>query len=173
MCSQHLVGSPQGTDNYLVTNPNSAWKHRSMYRRFAQPLLCHACWVMMLWLCVYSRCFFKWDVLLFISGQKSGCLCACIISTAKQILIINHRNRKVVGGTHNVLIHDVDDFLPNLSGVVHWNPFIWVLCWSFLIKILLLFFLPQQWNEFQNIPISAGRCLLHWNTNQPSPYYFC
>ena len=52
-------------------------------------------------------------------------LCACIISTANWILFINHRNRKVVGGTHNVLIHYVDEYSPNLSGVVLCNPFIW------------------------------------------------
>ena len=76
--------------------------------------------------CVHSSCFFRWDILLFISGRKSGCVCVCAL-TAKQISFLNHRNRKVVGGAHNVLVHYIDDFEPNLSGVVLCNPFIWFL----------------------------------------------
>ena len=64
---------------------------------------------------------FKWVILLFISGWKSGCCCVRV-STAKRILLINHRNGKVVGGTHNDLVHYVDDCAPNLSVVVLCNP---------------------------------------------------
>ena len=71
---------------------------------------------------------FKWVILLFISSRKSGCCCVCA-STANWILFLNHRNRKVVGGTHNILVHYVDDAAddcaPNLSGVVLCNPFKW------------------------------------------------
>ena len=101
--------------------------------------------------CVHSSCFFRWDIFLFISGRKSGCVCVCAL-TAKKILFLNHRNRKVVGGAHNVLVHYIDDFAPNLSGVVLCNPFIW---------FLLLF-----------ISIHTHICclyLLHWNIIQPSP----
>jgi hypothetical protein len=65
-------------------------------------------------------------------------------STAKKNAFINQRNRTVVGDTHNVLVQYVDDCAPNLSGVVRSSAN-----------------LQQKQNEFQNIPMSAGRCLLH------------
>ena len=49
-------------------------------------------------------------------------LCACIISTAKWILFLNHRNRKVVGGKYNVLVHWRNVGVPNQSGFVLCNP---------------------------------------------------
>ena len=45
-------------------------------------------------------------------------------TTAKSISFLNHRNRKVVGGKHNVLVHYVDASASDPSGVVHCNPFI-------------------------------------------------
>jgi hypothetical protein len=45
-------------------------------------------------------------------------------TTAKSITFRNHRNRKVVGGKHNVLVHYVDVDVPDPSGVVLCNPFI-------------------------------------------------
>ena len=51
-------------------------------------------------------------------------------STAvKWISLRNHRNKKVVQGKHNVLIHYVDVFAPNPSVVVHCNSFIWDILW--------------------------------------------
>ena len=41
------------------------------------------------------------------------------------------------------------------------------------LKICLFVCVHQQQNEFQNISISTGWCLLHWNTKQLSPYSFC
>ena len=46
-------------------------------------------------------------------------LVICVPTTlAKQFLFLNHMNRKVVGGTHNVVVHYVDVSAPNPSGVV-------------------------------------------------------
>ena len=36
----------------------------------------------------------------------------------------NHRERKVIGGKHNVLVHYMDACVPDSSDVVIWNPFI-------------------------------------------------
>ena len=78
-----------------------------------------------------------------LSNEKFGC--SVRASTAKRILFLNHRNRKVVGGTHNVLVHFVDDCAPNLSNVILCNPFIYeTFCCSFLIKILWFPPLLQQ-----------------------------
>ena len=46
-------------------------------------------------------------------------------TTAKQILSLNHRNRKDVGGKHNVLVHYVNASAPNLFDVLFCNPFKW------------------------------------------------
>ena len=43
-------------------------------------------------------------------------------STAKQILFLNHRNRKVVGGKYNVLVHWRNVGVSNPSGFVLCNP---------------------------------------------------
>ena len=45
-------------------------------------------------------------------------------TTAKQILFLNHMNREVVGGKHNVLVYYVNICAPDPAGVVLWNPFI-------------------------------------------------
>ena len=39
-------------------------------------------------------------------------------TTAKRILFLNHRNRKDVGGKHNLLVHYVDVSAPNPFGIV-------------------------------------------------------
>ena len=44
-------------------------------------------------------------------------------TTAKSISFLNHKNRKIVGGKHNVLVHSVDASAPNSSIVVLCNPF--------------------------------------------------
>jgi hypothetical protein len=54
-------------------------------------------------------------------------------TTAKKNLFHNHRNRKVVGGTHNVLAHYVDISAPNLFDVVLCNPFKWDILWSIIL----------------------------------------
>ena len=51
-------------------------------------------------------------------------LVVCVPSTTvKQILFLNHRKRKVVGGKDSVLEYYMDASAPDLSGVVLWNPF--------------------------------------------------
>ena len=46
-------------------------------------------------------------------------LAVCVsTSLAKQMLFHNPMNKKVVGGTHNILVHFVDVSTPNPSGVV-------------------------------------------------------
>ena len=54
-------------------------------------------------------------------------------TTAKWILFLNHRNRKVVGGKHNVLAHYVNASAPDSSGVVLYNYFKWE-CLLFIIS---------------------------------------
>ena len=55
-------------------------------------------------------------------------------TTVNWILFLNHRNRKDVGGKHNVPVHCVDLSAPDPVGVVIWNPFIWDILWSFLVQ---------------------------------------
>ena len=51
-------------------------------------------------------------------------LVICVPTTlAKRILFLNHMNKKVVGGKHNVLVDYVDASAPDPSGVVLCNPF--------------------------------------------------
>ena len=48
----------------------------------------------------------------------------CVPSTTvKQILVLNHKKRKVVGGKDSVLEYYVDASAPDLAGVVLCNPF--------------------------------------------------
>ena len=113
----------------------------------------------------YLRCFVVHFWL-----KKSGCCCVRA-SKAKQIVSINHMDRKVVGGKFNVLVHYVDDCLPNLSGVVFCNPSIWD---------ILLFISGQKsaFSPFKNSKMNSetypyylsGKCQLNWNTNQPFLY---
>ena len=95
---------------------------------------------------------FKWDILWFISGQKSCCyLCAYHIS--KMNIFCNHMDKKIVGGKHNVLVHYVDVSASNPSGVVLCIPFKWDVLCSFLIKNHLVVFVPSttvKWISFCN-----------------------
>ena len=59
---------------------------------------------------------------------------------AKRILFLNHRNRKVVGGKHNVLVHYVNDSAPDPAGFVFCNLFKWDILLFILIKN---HFIPQ------------------------------
>ena len=82
---------------------------------------------------------FKWDI--FYSFLiKNQVVVVCVPSTPwKQILYINHRNRKVVGVKHNVLVHFVNASAPDQAGVVLINPFKWEFLWFILIENLFIF----------------------------------
>ena len=71
---------------------------------------------------------FKWDILYsFLTRNPVG---FCVPTTpAKRILFLNHNNRKVAGGKHNVLVHYVNACAPDPSGVVLCNAFIWDILW--------------------------------------------
>ena len=72
---------------------------------------------------------FKWDILLFILINNHAVV--FVPSTpAKWISFRNRRNKKVVGGIHNVHISYADASAPNLFGVVLCNTFKWdILLW--------------------------------------------
>ena len=77
----------------------------------------------------------KGDILLFILIENH--VFVFVPSTlAKWISFRNHRNRNVLGGKHNLLVHYVDVSALDPSGVVLCNPFIW--------DILLLFILIEN-----------------------------
>ena len=59
-------------------------------------------------------------------------------TAVKWIFFLNHRNRKVVGGKHNVLVHYMDFCAPDLAGIVFCNPFKWDVLWFILIKNLVI-----------------------------------
>ena len=73
-------------------------------------------------------------------------------TTARWILFQNHRNRKVAGGKHKILVHYVDVCTPNLFGVVLWNPFKWDILWFILIKTLFIF-----------VPATKAKWILFFN----------
>ena len=59
---------------------------------------------------------FKYDILLFI---LIGNLIVCVPSTTADCnLFNNHRNKKVVGGKHNILVQYADASVPDPEGVV-------------------------------------------------------
>ena len=66
-----------------------------------------------------------WDILWFILIKNLViCVCVCVCATtAKRILFQNHRNRKVVGGKHNVLVYYVNASAADPAGVILCNPF--------------------------------------------------
>ena len=93
---------------------------------------------------------FKWDILLFILVEN---LVICVpTTTADCNLFNNHRNKKVVGGNYNVLVHYLDVFAPASSGVVLWNPFKWYILWFILIKNLVVCVpaMISKWISFRN-----------------------
>ena len=51
-------------------------------------------------------------------------LVVCVpAKTVKQILVLNHRNRKVIGGKDNALEYYMDASAQDLFGAVFCNPF--------------------------------------------------
>ena len=92
----------------------------------------------------------------------------CVPATkAKWILFLNHRNRKVARGTHNVLVHYVDDCAPNLSGVVLCNHFIWNIL-LFISGCKSCCFFPSHnskmnFKTYQYLPV--GVCFIETPTN--------
>ena len=73
--------------------------------------------------------------LLFLIQNLAYFVCA---TTAKWILSLNHRNKKVVRDKHNVLVHYVNVCAPDPAGVVLWNPFKWDTLWFILIENLVI-----------------------------------
>ena len=99
----------------------------------------------------YLRCFVVHFWL-----KKSGCCCVRA-SKAKQILSINHMDRKVVGGKFNVLVHYVDDCLPNLYLVLSSATLPYeIFCCSFLVKNLF----PPPSTTAKWIPKHTHICLV-------------
>ena len=84
---------------------------------------------------------FKWDILC--SFLIKNLVIFVRATTANWISFHNHRNRKVVGGKRNVLLHYVDVSAPDPSGVVLCNPFKWDIVCPFLIKNHLVVFVPS------------------------------
>ena len=82
---------------------------------------------------------FKWDILWFISDQKSCYLCAYHISKPNFIPQPHHRKKKVVGGKRNVLEYYKNASALNPSDVVHCNTFKWDILWFILIKNLVIY----------------------------------
>ena len=74
---------------------------------------------------------------------------------AKWISFCNHKNRKVVGGKHNVLVHYVCGYLV-LSSETLSNE---IFCCSFWLKIMLFLCLPHQQNEFHSPTIETEQML--------------
>ena len=94
---------------------------------------------------------FKRDILCSFLIKKSCCfLCAC--HKSKWILYLNQRNRKVVGGKQNVLVHYMDISAPDPFGIVLCNPFKWDILCSFLIK-----------NHVVCVPTITAKCILFHN----------
>ena len=57
-------------------------------------------------------------------------LAICVPTTlAKQVLFLNHINKKVVWGKHIVLVHYVNACAPDPSAVLLCNHFIWDILW--------------------------------------------
>ena len=85
--------------------------------------------------------FFKWDILWLVLIKN---LVICVpASTAKWILFRNHRNRKVVGGKHNVLIHYADASAPDPKSIALCNPSNEIFCGSFWSNMLFFVCLPH------------------------------
>ena len=93
---------------------------------------------------------FKWDILYSFLIKNHVVVCFVPSTPAKCISLLNHKNRKFVGGKHNILILCVNASAPNSSGVVLCNPFKWDILYSFLIKnhVVLFLCIPHQQNEY-------------------------
>ena len=95
---------------------------------------------------------FIWDIL-YSYLIKNHVVVFVPSTPAKWISFRNQRNRKVVGGNHNVLLLYVDASTPDSSGVVLCNPFIWDILYSFLIKNHVVVGVPSttvKWILFCN-----------------------
>ena len=101
-----------------------------------------------IWCCSMEPFYMRYLVVHF--DQKSCYLLICSVPTtlANQFFFCNHRNRKVVGDKHNVLIHFSKANAPEPSGVVSCNTFKWDILWFILIKNLVILCVEQQQNEF-------------------------
>ena len=127
---------------------------------------------------VMSRATLLYEIFLYSSFLIKNHVVVSVPSTppAKWISFRNHRNRKVVGGKHNVLVHYVNASAINSSSFVLWNPFRWVFsnhiilcipsigdfcCCSFLIKIL-----HNSKMNFKTYPYPpVGVCCIETPTN--------
>ena len=93
---------------------------------------------------------FKWDIVWFILTKNHT---VCVPTTlAKHILFLNHMNRKVVRGNHNVLIHNAEVYAPDSKSVFLCNPFKWDISWFILIK-----------NHVTFVPTTLGKRILFCN----------
>ena len=80
-------------------------------------------------------------------------LVICVPTTlAKQILFLNHMDRKVVGGKHNVLVHYVDVCAPDSSSVVFCNPFKWDMLLFIFVKNLIIYLCAYHISNTNFIP---------------------
>ena len=109
---------------------------------------------------------FIWDILWFISIKNH------IICVPKWILFLKHRNRKVVGGKHNVLVHFVNVSAPDLAGVVIWNSFTWDFLWFITIE-KSCYFCACNNSEMNFIPQPHGQKSSGRHTQCSSTLYWC
>ena len=120
---------------------------------------------------------FKWDILCSFL-IKNHHVVFLPSTTVNQISFSNHRNRKVVGGNHNVLVLYVDASVSNPSDVVLCNPFKWDISLSILIKNHVVVFVPStpaKWNSFcnhKNRKVVGGKhnvLVLYVDASAPNP----
>ena len=89
---------------------------------------------------------------------------------AKWISFHNQKNRKVVGGKHNFLVHYLDICAPDPSGVVLCNP-LYEIAWVQNIYISLLLYIPPGKLEHRIYSLSSlGHisCELEASSSQPT-----
>ena len=83
------------------------------------------CWcIQPIWYCCLQSFQIRYFVVCLFLIQNHVFFCVPA-TKAKWILFLNHRNRKVVRGKHNVLIHYADASAPDPSGFVLCNTFKW------------------------------------------------
>ena len=117
----------------FITQP----QEQKSWRRQTQccNTLCGCLCTWPIWCCPMEPCYMRYFAVHF--DPKS---CYFYVRTIKAywILFLNHRNRKVVGGQHNVPVQYVNVCAPNPAGVVQWNPFKWDILWFILIQNLVI-----------------------------------
>ena len=120
---------------------------------------------------------FKWDIL-YSFLIKNHVVVFVPSTPAKWISFCNHKKRKVVGGTHNVLILYVNASAPNPSGVVLCNLFKWDILLFILIKNHVVVFVPSttaKWISSRNHRNRNGVggkhnvLILYVNASAPDP----